>query len=93
MNLICSHPVYERTRVIKNNQQHYLEHEEWLELYETQVIAPKETFPLHAIHDVSYKSFSSTYGLLYLHTLKGVRAYTVKEDPAPWMQALKKRIE
>lgn len=87
--LICSQPIFERTRVIENNQQLYLEKENKLKLFETSVVSPKETFPLHAIHDVSYRRSSSMYGMLYLHTHKGVRAYMVKEDPSPWMKELK----
>ncbi|GEN53037.1 hypothetical protein HFA01_12990 [Halobacillus faecis] len=87
--MICSQPIFERTRVIENNQQLYLEKEDKLELFETRVVSPQETFPLHAIHDVSYRKSSSMYGMLYLHTHKGVRAYMVKEDPSPWMNELK----
>lgn len=92
MLLICSHPVFEKTRVIKNNQQLYLEHEVSLKLYDDEVMAPNERFKMVEVHDVSYKGFSDNYGFLYLHTIKGVRAYMVKEHPAYWMDALKEQL-
>lgn len=90
--LICSHPIFEKTRIIENNQQHYLEHEKSLKLFEGEIVAPNETFLLLDVRDVSYKSFSESYGFLYLHTSQGVRAYMVKEEPKEWMKALKTRL-
>lgn len=90
--MIRAHPVYIKTRRIENNQQCYVEHKEFLELYKDGVVAPSETFALHEVHDVSYKALSGTYGFLYLHTIRGVRTFMVKEHPEGWMKALKTRI-
>ncbi|SFJ61931.1 hypothetical protein SAMN04487936_10389 [Halobacillus dabanensis] len=90
--MICSHPIFEKTRIIENNQQHYLEHERKLKLFEEEIVAPNETFLLLDVRDVSYKSFSESYGFLYLHTSRGVRAFMVKEEPKEWMEELRTRL-
>ncbi|WP_226576625.1 hypothetical protein [Halobacillus litoralis] len=74
--------------MIENNQQQYLENEENLYLYERKVVAPEETLLLKDIHDLSYKELSGSYGFLYIHTIKGVRAYMVREHPGAWMKAV-----
>ncbi|MGP4061905.1 hypothetical protein [Halobacillus litoralis] len=87
--MICSQSVFVKTRVIENNQQHYIEHQETLDLYEDEIVTPTEKFVLKDVHDVSYKGLTGTYGFLYLHTIKGVRTYMVKEHPAEWMESFR----
>ncbi|MFZ0369724.1 MAG: hypothetical protein WAM07_08980 [Halobacillus sp.] len=85
--MFYSQPIVWQTRVIKDNQQVYTEEQSTLDLYESEVITPTETYRLKDIFDVSYKPFSDSYGLLYLHTIKGVKTYMVKESPEAWMEA------
>ncbi|WP_242520525.1 MULTISPECIES: hypothetical protein [Halobacillus] len=92
IGVICAHPVIVKTRTIRNNQQLYEEREESLELYEDSVVCPDETFQLKDVHDVSYKEFSQGSGFLYLHTMKGVRTFLVKEHPRAWMDAFRTNV-
>ncbi|ELK47613.1 hypothetical protein QRD89_05155 [Halobacillus sp. ACCC02827] len=87
--MICSHPVYWKERKIENNRQVYIEHEAVLELFEDRVQAPDEQFTMDQIHDVSYRGLSETYGFFYLHTIKGVRTFIVKETPLHWIEAFR----
>lgn len=87
--MICSHPVLQKKRVIENNKQLYIEEERSLDLYEKEVVTPEESLQIKDIHDVSYKTFSDTYGLLYLHTIKGVRTFMVRKSPEVWMKELR----
>ncbi|MYL18332.1 hypothetical protein GLW04_00430 [Halobacillus litoralis] len=87
--MICAHPIIVKTRTIRNNQQVYEEREERLELYEDSVVCPDEILERKDVHDVSYKAFSQGSGFLYLHTIKGVRTFLVKEHPGAWMDAFR----
>ncbi|UOQ92700.1 hypothetical protein MUO14_20120 [Halobacillus shinanisalinarum] len=88
--MICSHPVFTTKRVIKDNQQHYVEEESHIELYNDQVITPSAQFLIEDVHDVSYRPLSGTYGFFYLHTIRGVYSFKVKGSPEIWMAEYKK---
>lgn len=82
-----SHPVFWKTRIIKNNQQLFQEEHSYIQLHSKKIVTPSETFQLDQVHDASFKNLNGTYGFLYLHTIKGVKAYMVKESPNDWIQA------
>ncbi|RWZ55343.1 hypothetical protein EQV77_11520 [Halobacillus fulvus] len=85
--VICSHTVIVKKRVIERNQQHYVEEEYQLELHPYEVRTPTETIRMEDVHDVSYRGLSETYGFLYLHTIKGVQTFMVREEPTTWINA------
>ncbi|WP_079529272.1 hypothetical protein [Halobacillus hunanensis] len=88
--LICSQPVFLTKRVIDHNQQHFIEEEASIELYENAVITPTARFKIEDVHDVSYRNLSGTYGFFYLHTIKGVYPFRVKGSPDVWMEEYKR---
>lgn len=47
-------------------------------------------FQLEHVLDISYKSFSTSGGHLYLHTNQGVFAFVIKKDPNDFIQAYKR---
>lgn len=63
-------------------------------LYKDEVVVGEERFPLQDIFDVSYYPYNKpidTVGFLYLHTIRGVKTYYVKERPIAFVQAFKRR--
>lgn len=90
MQIISSQPYIEISREIKDNQQHYIETENYLYLYEDKLITASEQFALKNVFDISYRSLSETYGFLYLHTNKGVFSYTIRENPHHFIKEYKK---
>ncbi|WP_082234761.1 hypothetical protein [Halobacillus massiliensis] len=88
--MICSQPIVWTIRKIESNQQKYIEKESVIELHEDVVITPSERFPLHEVHDASYRSLSNTLGFFYLHTIRGVFSYRVKDSPNVWISEFKK---
>lgn len=61
-----------------------------IHLYEDQLVSTHTTFKLENVWDVSYKSFSGSDCLLYLHTHRGVLTYRVEEDPYKFVKTFKK---
>lgn len=58
-------------------------------LYETEITTASRSFSLHHIHDVSYRSFSGSNGLFYLHTNEGVFTFEISHDPSLFIQSYK----
>lgn len=54
-----------------------------------KITTANHTFPLHAVFDISYKPFSGTKGLLYLHTNQGVLMYEIETDPSEFIRSYK----
>lgn len=50
----------------------------------------EKSFRLNDVLDVSYRPFSDGSGLFYLHTIQGVFAYTIVEDPSPFIHMYQK---
>ncbi|GGF16402.1 hypothetical protein GCM10010954_13770 [Halobacillus andaensis] len=88
--MICSQPIVWVVREIKQNQQHFIEEESSIDLYHDQVVTPFEQFPIKDIHDASYRPLSGRLGFFYLHTIRGVFSYKVKESPEKWIAEYKK---
>ncbi|MBD8068009.1 3-isopropylmalate dehydratase [Bacillus sp. PS06] len=81
-------------RVIENNQQITVQTRKELYLYHESIESSDNTFLLSNVLDVSYKSGSSNFGVLYLHTIQGLFPYQVDTDPAEFIMKyyeLKKR--
>jgi hypothetical protein len=90
MEIISSQPYIKVSREIKYNEQHYIETQHLLYLYEDKIITASKQFPLKDVFDISYRSLSKSYGFLYLHTNQGVLSYTVRTNPRQFIKAYKK---
>lgn len=81
MEKLATHPYVSITRTIHWEEQLITEHHHQLTLYQDRLTDHTQTFTLHEILNVSYKAFNDQYGLLYVHTIKGLYPYKVKEHP------------
>lgn len=74
------------TRKIEWEEQHIMEHSHELLLYENRITDQSNQFFFPEILDVSYKSSIRSYGLLYIHTVRGMYLYKVKEHPGDFIK-------
>lgn len=89
MDLIHSQPYVKVIRKIDNNQQLYIQSLAYLNLFEDRIETETQTFSLNHVFDMSFKSFSSNNGFLYLHTNQGVFSYNVESNPSQLIQIFK----
>ncbi|WP_026584076.1 hypothetical protein [Bacillus sp. J33] len=89
MRIIASHPFIVVKRTIDWNQQHYLEQEHHLYLYEDRIISPTEKFLLDEVWDMSFRASNSDIGFLYLHTNRGLFSFQVKSEPSQFINLYK----
>lgn len=82
MDLIFSQPYVKVIRKIDKNQQLYIQTIEYIHLFENRIETEIQTFSLNNVFDMSFKSFSSNNGFLYLHTHQGVFTYSVESNPS-----------
>ncbi len=77
---------------IQRNQKETIETVFTVKLYHDRLIVKDDLYPLSTICDISYrkKSDSNAIGFFYLHTLSGVRAFLIKEEPILLLQAYAK---
>lgn len=75
------HPYIKVTRKIEDNIQKSMEEQHVMKLSTNGIQTTSETFSLDEVLDVSYRDTSQQLGLLYLHTTKGLYAYTVRINP------------
>lgn len=81
---------YSRTeKYIEKFKQKYSHHIYTLSLYSYKIETEAHTFELEVISDISYKPFSTSGGLLYLHTNEGVFTYILEDDPKVFINAVK----
>ncbi|PPA69780.1 hypothetical protein [Jeotgalibacillus proteolyticus] len=83
---LASHGYTIITRKIEWEEQHIIEHTHELQLFENRIVDHANQFPLAEILDISYKSSRQSYGLLYIHTIKGLFPYKVKEHPSAFIE-------
>lgn len=84
---------YSRTeKYIEKFEQKYSMHTYTLSLYYYKIVTEAHTFELEIISDISYKPFSTSGGLLYLHTNEGVFTYILENDPEIFINAVKERL-
>ncbi|WP_449598294.1 hypothetical protein [Niallia sp. Marseille-Q9988] len=69
------------------------EEEKTLILWSDRVTSEEQTFPLNAIHDISFKPSPNCYKILYLHTNRGVFSFVVKDNPEEMIRQIKSRLE
>lgn len=60
-----------------------------LSLYSYHIVTETHTFQLEHVLDISYKPFSGSNGLLYLHTNQGVFTFFVGTNPRSFINAYK----
>ena len=89
-NSTVSTIAYSRTeKYIENFVQKNSRHIFTLSLYSYKIESETHTFQLEHIIDISYKPFSKSGGLLYLHTTQGVFTFIIENDPKVFMNAVK----
>ncbi|HHW37017.1 MAG TPA: hypothetical protein GXX18_07250 [Bacillales bacterium] len=89
MKLIYSQPYVRVIRRIDNNQQLYIQTLAYIHLYKDRIETEAQTFSLKNVFDMSFKSFSSNNGFLYLHTHQGVFTYIVESNPSKFIKVFK----
>ncbi|WP_227394609.1 hypothetical protein [Jeotgalibacillus aurantiacus] len=81
------------TRKIEWEEQKIIEHEKFLQLYDDKLSDEINDFFLHEILDLSYREGSRNFGLLYVHTTKGLYPYKVREHPASFIEKVEGHLK
>lgn len=77
-------------RVIEASEQKYNEHLCRLNLYVDRIDTAIYSFALENVFDISCKSFSGKYAILYLHTNQGVWPFNIQTDPTSFINEYKR---
>ncbi|MFA1819262.1 hypothetical protein ACDX78_03480 [Virgibacillus oceani] len=93
MHLIAKQPYVKVERKVSSIEQWDEEEQRMIYLYDEKVVTKRREFPITDVLDVSYKEVAGTGGILYLHTLKGVFPYTVKDSPKQFILAFNNEIK
>lgn len=89
MKLIAQHEYIKLERQVTGLEQNQIEHNRIIYLYEDRVVTAYREFPINIVTDISYKAIANDGGLLYLHTMRGVFMYQVKQSPERFIEAYK----
>ncbi|MFC4322845.1 hypothetical protein [Litchfieldia salsa] len=73
-------------RYIEKNRQINKENREVIYLYENMIKTVNKQFALTNVLDISYKSSSTNFGVLYLHTNQGLFSYQLDSDPTDFIK-------
>ncbi|WP_211747715.1 hypothetical protein [Paenibacillus sp. Marseille-Q4541] len=92
MKPIATQPYYKIERKIDHLHMEIIEHQRLLELYPDKIASAYREFPIDKVFDLSYRSIGGDRGMLYIHTQQGVYPYTIKENPKPFIHAVKRLI-
>ena len=84
---------YVITRKIDFNEQVIEETQKDLTFDQDKITSAEQIFPLHTIHDISYKQSINKYKMLYLHTNQGVFSFVIKDNPTEWIARIKDRLQ
>ncbi|WP_078546475.1 hypothetical protein [Litchfieldia alkalitelluris] len=90
MRLITTQVYIKMNRVIEENQQKNIAHQQVIELYEDRISTNENSFLLSEVLDISYKSSSTNFGTLYLHTNQGLFPYHIETEPGTFLVEFKK---
>lgn len=93
MYLIAEQPYFKVQREVNSTEQINVEYERLLYLYDDKVVTKYREFPISDVLDMSHRVVGGEGGVLYLHTIKGVFAYTVKTSPQPFVDAFKEHVK
>jgi hypothetical protein len=77
-------------RFVEWHEQKYIKSIHSITVYADKVSTSTNTFGIENVYDISYKPFSGSKGLLYLHTNQGVFTYEIENDPSNFIHAFKK---
>ncbi|WP_099157479.1 hypothetical protein [Virgibacillus ndiopensis] len=89
MHLIAEQPYIKVERQVNSIEQKDIEHERTLYLYDDKVVTQHREFPIQDVLDITYRTVGGEGGLLYLHTSRGLYAYTVKSSPKLFIEGFK----
>ncbi|MNV86723.1 hypothetical protein D3C71_1807760 [compost metagenome] len=89
MNWIAELPYYKVEREVNGIEQKTIIQDRLMQLYDDRLVTRHREFPIHEVHDISYRIMGGEHGFLYLHTLQGVYSYTVKCDPEAFIEAFR----
>lgn len=89
MDFLASQPYIKVIRTMEWNKQVTTVEEKTLHLYKDKIITDTNQFYLNHVWDISYKTVSSEYGFLYLHTHQGVVPFQVPTNPQSFIHAFK----
>lgn len=93
MCLLATQSYIKVERKVSSIEQHEIEHEREVTLYQDRVTTEHREFPIEEVHDMSYRQFGEKGGLLYIHTIRGVFSYTVKTSPEQFIHTFKKHVK
>jgi hypothetical protein len=85
VDILANQPYFKVRRVIEGNTQYEIEEEHEITLSSERLCTSVDTFLMDEILDISFRFFAKEMGFFYLHTTKGMYAYTVKTDPQPFI--------
>lgn len=93
MYLIAEQPYVKVQREVSSIEQRDVEYERVIYMYNEKIVTQHREFSIENVLDMSYRVVGKTGGLLYLHTNKGVYAYTVKSSPQQFIDAFKEHLK
>ncbi len=93
MYLIAQHPYTKTERKVTSTEQYEIEHDRCIYLYDEKVVTQNREFPIGDVMDFSYREITNQGGVLYLHTIQGVYAYTVKTSPVAFIEAYRSHFK
>lgn len=87
MEWIAEQSYYKVVRIMTGLEQQTVKQQRLMHLYPERIQTKYRSFPLHEVHDLSFRTLSGGGGILYVHTNHGVYSYTVSQDPHVFLQA------
>ncbi|WAA12255.1 hypothetical protein [Fervidibacillus halotolerans] len=89
MEPIAQLPYIKMIRKVEIEGQTVTEEERMLTLYPDKIATKYREFPLKEVNDITFRPIDSSIGFLYLHTIRGVYSYPVKQSPDQFIKAYK----
>lgn len=77
-------------RIIESSEQKCKTYHYQLNLYSNRIDTATYSFAIENVFDISCKSFSGKYAILYLHTNQGVWPFNIQTDPTSFIDDYKK---
>ncbi|GEK33378.1 hypothetical protein [Kurthia sibirica] len=93
MNLIAQHPYIKVEKKVEGLSQVVIEIDRVIYLYQDKVVTQHREFPIQIVRDFSFREIANEGGMLYLHSTRGVFAYTVKTSPEAFISAYKSHFK
>lgn len=90
MSWIAEQSYYKVERIMTGIDMKTVKEPRRMLLYAERLQTMRRNFMLDDVYDLSFRPMGDEGGILYVHTDHGVYAYTVPDDPAPFIQAFKR---